>query len=64
VTEQFDVFLSYNRRDRRAVEPLAEALRERKLKVFKDDWYLRPDVPALHVRQTARAATDRGLRPL
>ena len=42
VAEQFDVFLSYNRLDRQVVEPLAEALLERKLKVFKDDWYLRP----------------------
>lgn len=42
MTEQFDLFLSYNRLDRRVVEPLAEALRERKVKVFKDDWYLRP----------------------
>ena len=38
VTEHFDVFLSYNRLDRRAVEPLAEALRAGGLKVFKDDW--------------------------
>jgi formylglycine-generating enzyme required for sulfatase activity len=42
VTENFDVFLSYNRLDRRVVDKLAEALRERNLKVFKDDWYLRP----------------------
>ena len=39
---QFDVFLSYNRLDRAVVEPLAEALRARDLRVFKDDWYLRP----------------------
>lgn len=38
----FDLFLSYNRLDRRVVEPLAQALRERGLRVFKDDWYLRP----------------------
>jgi formylglycine-generating enzyme required for sulfatase activity len=42
---QFDLFLSYNRRDRTVVEALAEALRERGLKVFKDDWYLRPGQP-------------------
>jgi TIR domain len=38
----FDVFLSYNRLDRAVVDPLADALRERDLRVFKDDWYLRP----------------------
>jgi hypothetical protein len=42
---QYDLFLSYNRRDRTLVEPLAGALRERGLKVFKDDWYLRPGEP-------------------
>ncbi len=38
----YDIFLSYNRRDQRVVEPLAQALRERGLRVFKDDWYLQP----------------------
>ena len=42
---QFDLFLSYNRLDRTRVDPLAEALRDRGLKVFKDDWYLRPGEP-------------------
>ena len=42
MSEKFDLFLSYNRLDRRAVEPLAEALRAGQIKVFKDDWYLRP----------------------
>ena len=40
--EPVDLFLSYNRRDRTAVERLAKALQERGLRVFKDDWYLRP----------------------
>ena len=40
--EPFDLFLSYNRRDRTVVERLATALSERGLHVFKDDWYLRP----------------------
>jgi formylglycine-generating enzyme required for sulfatase activity len=39
---EFDFFLSYNRLDRAAVEPLAQSLRDRDLRVFKDDWYLRP----------------------
>jgi hypothetical protein len=40
--EPFDLFLSYNRRDRTAVERLSTALKEQGLRVFKDDWYLRP----------------------
>lgn len=39
---EFDAFLSYNRSDSTLVEHLAKALRERGLRVFKDDWYLRP----------------------
>ena len=35
----YDLFLSYNRRDRAIVDPLAGALCERGLKVFKDDWF-------------------------
>lgn len=56
---RFDLFLSYNRLDRRLVDPLAEALLERGLKVFKDDWYLRPGEPwpaALERNLTARSA--------
>lgn len=37
-----DLFLSYNRRDNPAVEQLAQALRDRGLELFKDDWYLSP----------------------
>jgi formylglycine-generating enzyme required for sulfatase activity/energy-coupling factor transporter ATP-binding protein EcfA2 len=44
-TPEYDLFLSYNRLDRKLVDRLAEALRERGLKVFKDDWYLRPGEP-------------------
>jgi len=36
------IFLSYNRRDNAAVERLAQALRDRGLSLFKDDWYLSP----------------------
>jgi formylglycine-generating enzyme required for sulfatase activity/energy-coupling factor transporter ATP-binding protein EcfA2 len=39
---EFDVFISYNRRDHTVIERLAEALRGRGLRVFKDDWYLKP----------------------
>ncbi len=42
MTDGFDIFLSYNRRDATAVERLASALEERNLRVFKDDWYLQP----------------------
>ncbi|MFP5289155.1 MAG: toll/interleukin-1 receptor domain-containing protein, partial [Thermoanaerobaculia bacterium] len=36
----YDVFLSYNTRDRASVERVAHALRERGLAVFLDRWYL------------------------
>ena len=39
---QFDLFLSYNRLDGSVVESLAKELAHRGLRVFKDDWYLRP----------------------
>ena len=42
MAEPFDVFLSYNRQDQARVEQLAQALRDRRLKLFKDDWYLSP----------------------
>ena len=41
----FDVFLSYNRREQPAVLQLAEALRDRGLKVWLDDWVLAPGEP-------------------
>lgn len=39
---QFDVFLSYHWRDHEHVEALARRLREQKLTVFLDRWYLTP----------------------
>ncbi len=39
---QFDVFLSYHWRDHAHVEALAQRLREQKLEVFLDRWYLTP----------------------
>jgi energy-coupling factor transporter ATP-binding protein EcfA2 len=39
---QFDVFLSYHWRDHAQVEALAHRLREQKLTVFLDRWYLAP----------------------
>lgn len=41
----FDVFLSYDSRDRPAVEAIAGALRERGLDVFLDRWFLTPGRP-------------------
>jgi WD40 repeat protein len=38
----YDVFLSYDWRDRGAVEQVAQALRDRGLKPFLDRWYLNP----------------------
>lgn len=42
---EYDVFLSYNRRDRDIVLVLAEALRDRGVKVWLDVWSIRPGVP-------------------
>jgi formylglycine-generating enzyme required for sulfatase activity len=42
VSEPVEIFLSYNRRDGAAVERLAQALRDRGVSLFKDDWYLSP----------------------
>lgn len=42
VPTQFDVFLSYHWRDHAHVEALAHRLREQKLTVFLDRWYLTP----------------------
>ncbi len=39
---EYDIFLSYNRHDGEVVEQLAQVLRGRDLRVFKDDWYLKP----------------------
>ncbi len=43
--EKYDVFFSYNARDREAVESVARALRDRDLRVFLDRWYLVPGRP-------------------
>jgi hypothetical protein len=40
--DHYDVFLSYHWRDHAQVEALAERLRELKLTVFLDRWYLTP----------------------
>jgi TIR domain-containing protein len=43
----FDVFLSYNNKDKPAVRQIAEALRDRRgLKVWLDEWELPPGVPS------------------
>jgi formylglycine-generating enzyme required for sulfatase activity/energy-coupling factor transporter ATP-binding protein EcfA2 len=42
VANRFDVFLSYHWRDHAQVEALAHRLREQKLTVFLDRWYLTP----------------------
>ncbi|HEU5406246.1 MAG TPA: toll/interleukin-1 receptor domain-containing protein, partial [Nitrospira sp.] len=42
MADHFDVFLSYHWRDHAQVEALAHRLREQKLTVFLDRWYLTP----------------------
>lgn len=41
----YDVFLSYSWQDHAAVEPIAQALRQRGLVPFLDRWYLAPGQP-------------------
>src|SRR6266705_1978053 len=48
----YDVFLSYHRRDHTHVESVARALRDRDLHVFLDRWYLRPGLPWLQELET------------
>ena len=45
---QYDVFLSHSTRDKAAVRPLAERLRADGLKVWFDEWVLKPgdSIPA------------------
>ncbi len=60
MSRYFDVFLSHNRRDKATVKRLAEALRQRDLRVWLDDWELVPGRPwqeALEeIIETTRAA--------
>lgn len=42
---QFDVFLSYNRRDELAVEQIARELQEQDIRPWLDKWELRPGLP-------------------
>ena len=45
---QYDVFLSHNTKDKAVVRPLAERLRQDGLKVWFDEWVLKPgdSIPA------------------
>ncbi|MDR4468234.1 MAG: SUMF1/EgtB/PvdO family nonheme iron enzyme [Nitrospira sp.] len=45
ISYDYDVFLSYHRRDCDLVERIAQSLRERGLKPFLDRWYLVPGRP-------------------
>jgi hypothetical protein len=54
VPAPYDVFVSYNWRDREAVERVARALRESGLNAFLDRWYLVPGEPWQRALETAR----------
>src|SRR4051812_1602398 len=60
MTKSFDVFLSHNSKDKPAVRELAEALRDRELNVWLDEWELIPGQPwqeaIEEVIQTTRSA--------
>jgi hypothetical protein len=45
---QYDVFLSHSAKDKAVVRPLAERLRKDGLKVWFDEWVLKPEVPLAH----------------
>jgi TIR domain len=45
VDSRFDVFISYNRKDKKAVVQVAEKLRVRGLEVWLDDWEIPPGLP-------------------
>lgn len=49
----FDVFLSYNRKDAVAVEKIAFSLRQKELRVWFDQWELTPGVPWRELAQEA-----------
>ena len=53
---RFDVFLSYHWRDHAQVEVLAKQLREQKLTVFLDRWYLTPGQSWLKALETTLAS--------
>ena len=70
--ETFDVFLSHNSKDKPVVRQIAEALRDRGLRVWLDEWELIPGrrwIPALErAIQNTKTATvmvgENGLRTL
>ena len=43
-----DVFLSHSAKDKAVVRPLAERLRADGVKVWFDEWVVRPEVPLAH----------------
>jgi hypothetical protein len=43
-----DVFLSHSPKNKAVVRPLAERLRQDGLKVWFDEWVLKPEVPLAH----------------
>ena len=45
---QYDVFLSHSAKDKAVVRPLAERLRPDGLKVWFDEWVLKPEAPLAH----------------
>ena len=45
---QYDVFLSHSAQDKAVVRPLAERLRADGVKVWFDEWALKPVVPLAH----------------
>ena len=45
---QYDVFLSHSSKDKETVRAVAERLRADGLRVWFDEWVLKPEVPLAH----------------
>ncbi len=61
----YDVFLSHNRQDKPRVRALAERLKEAGLRVWLDDWVIKPgDDIYLAIERGLEAARGAGALPL
>ena len=55
---QYDVFLSHSAKDTAVVRPLAERLRQDGLKVWFDEWVLKPGDQTLEARSSRRESAQ------
>ena len=55
---EYDVFLSHSAKDKAAVRPLAERLRKDGLKVWFDEWVLKPNAKCVFSEEYRRLVTS------